>query len=113
MKKDFDGMLATVLPHSDLSLNSNCYRVRLHCLHRGRFLLITRASNMMPVLEEYNQPHLDFYKCDGVIDDAIGSRVVLVGLASSLQHSLFNGLLCAVSRQVDGPGRCMRLRLGR
>ena len=61
-ENDFDGMLATVLPHSDLSLNSNCYRVRLHCLHRGRSLLITRASNTMPVLDDYNRPHLGIYK---------------------------------------------------
>jgi len=102
----FNGMLATVLPPSTLSINSNCFRVRFHNLHRGRSLLIVRAVNMLPTSDEYSPPRLGIYTStkNGVEfeDDDIGSRVVLVGLAKSSNFSHLEGHLGEVARQLGG-----------
>ena len=102
----FNGMLATVLPPSTLSFNSNCFRVRFHNLHRGRSLLIVRAVNMLPASDEYSPPRLGTYTStkQGVefADDDIGSRVVLVGLAKASHFSHLDGHLGEVTRQLGG-----------
>jgi hypothetical protein len=99
-------MLATVLPPSILSINSNSFRVRFHNLHRGRSLLIVRAVNMLPASDEYSPPRLGTYTSTkkGVEfeDDDIGSRVVLVGLAKSSNFSHLEGHLGEVARQLGG-----------
>ena len=85
----FNGMLGTVLPHSEMSTNLRCFRVRFHCLLHGRSFLIVRAANMIPVSEEYTQP----------LENS--SKVILVGLAFTpdAQH---DGHLGFVSGQADG-----------
>jgi hypothetical protein len=85
----FNGVLGTVLPHSEMSTKLRCFRVRFHCLLHGLSFLIVRATNMIPVSEEYTQP----------LENS--SKVILVGLAFTpdAQH---DGHLGFVSGQADG-----------